>query len=176
MLVRVRYANPIPPPPCPPKLLNIPTNPNRYALPEFLDAIADDAPLPMVLDAECGMPLDLSHWDSLWDDEADDTDLHPDPERLPALDAKDVFLLEEIAGPATFANGPNGSAAAAAASAGPSTPASTHVSWLRKTEYLSREISTRAQGVESYATCHPQISTQSYLLKIQNGVHSTADR
>ena len=73
LLVRVRYANPLPAPPCPPKLLDIPTNPTRYARPEFLNALADDTPLPMIVDAECGMPLDLGKWDCLWEEGADDS-------------------------------------------------------------------------------------------------------
>ena len=63
LLVRVRYSNPLP---CPPKLLNIPTNPMRYAKLEFLYALANETPLPMIVDAECGMPLDLGKWECLW--------------------------------------------------------------------------------------------------------------
>jgi RNA polymerase II-associated factor 1 len=73
LIVRVRYSNPLPPPPAPPKLLTIPTDPARYAKREFLDALAADAPLPMIVDAEMGLPLDLSRWESLWDDDADDS-------------------------------------------------------------------------------------------------------
>jgi RNA polymerase II-associated factor 1 len=28
--------------------------------------------LPMIVDAECGMPLDLGKWEALWEDGADD--------------------------------------------------------------------------------------------------------
>ncbi|KAI0630665.1 hypothetical protein C8Q77DRAFT_219712 [Trametes polyzona] len=73
LLIRVRYSNPLPAPPCPPKLLNIPTDPLRYARPEFLDEIAASTPLPMVVDGELGMPLDLSHWDCLWEENGDDS-------------------------------------------------------------------------------------------------------
>ncbi len=73
LLVRVRYSNPLPPPPCPPKLLDIPTDPTRYSRPEFLQGIASDVPLPMIVDAECGMPLDLAKWDCLWEENADDS-------------------------------------------------------------------------------------------------------
>jgi len=73
LLVRVRYSNPLPAPPCPPKLLEIPTNPMRYARPEFLNAIANNAPLPMIVDADCGMPLDLGKWESLWEENTDDS-------------------------------------------------------------------------------------------------------
>lgn len=73
LLVRVRYSNPLPAPPCPPKLLDIPTDPMRYARPEFLDDIANDTPLPMVVDGELGMPLDLSQWECLWEENGDDS-------------------------------------------------------------------------------------------------------
>ena len=45
----------------------------RYARPEFLDAVANETPLPMIVDAECGMPLDLGKWESLWEEDADDS-------------------------------------------------------------------------------------------------------
>jgi len=71
--VRVRYQNPLPPPPCPPKLLEIPTNPSRYTKPEFLTSVASKKELPMIIDAELGMPLDLAAWGSLWDENVDDS-------------------------------------------------------------------------------------------------------
>ena len=71
--MRVRYSNPLPAPPCPPKLLDIPTNPMRYAHPKFLDGIANGTPLPTIVDAEMGMPLDLGKWESLWEEDADDS-------------------------------------------------------------------------------------------------------
>lgn len=45
----------------------------RYARPEFLDEIAASTPLPMVVDGELGMPLDLSQWDCLWEENGDDS-------------------------------------------------------------------------------------------------------
>ncbi|TFK39891.1 RNA polymerase II-associated protein [Crucibulum laeve] len=130
LLVRVRYSNPLPAPPCPPKLLDIPTNPLRYARPEFLNAIAEDALLPMIVDAECGMPLDLGKWESLWEEGADDSSLNPDPSNLPKLDPKDAFLLADpVVSVGGFTHG----------QAGPSNgPApAPHVLWLRRTEYIS---------------------------------------
>lgn len=67
LIIRVRYANPLPPPPFPPKLLNIATDPKRYARVQFTSTLSNETPLPMVVDAEVGMPLDLSRWESLWD-------------------------------------------------------------------------------------------------------------
>lgn len=162
ILVRVRYSNPLPPPPCPPKLLDIPTDPLRYARPEFLNAIANDTPLPMIVDAECGMPLDLSLWESLWDEDADDsgawasctrgstdtidlrTALNPDPDNLPTLDPKDRFLLGDPSSSSTpFSNGPTSGVVTSS-----STPLPAHVPWLRKTEYLSREGVQRSQSIQ----------------------------
>ena len=160
LLIRVRYSNPLPPPPCPPKLLDIPTDPMRYARPEFLDEIANSTPLPMVVDGELGMPLDLSRWDCLWEENGDDSgacmpprspspvlthlcftrgheELNPDPNNLPRLDPKDQFLLGDPASSGPFV-GPT-------SVSGTSTPLSSvpNVPWLRKTEYLSRDNSAR---------------------------------
>lgn len=67
LLVRVRYSNPLPPPPFPPKLINIPTHPSRYARFDYTSKLADETPFPMIVDAELGMPIDLSKFDELWD-------------------------------------------------------------------------------------------------------------
>jgi len=48
----------------------------RYAKPEFLSVLASETPLPMIVDAECGMPLDLGKWECLWEEEADDSSTH----------------------------------------------------------------------------------------------------
>ncbi|CDO68390.1 hypothetical protein BN946_scf184815.g37 [Trametes cinnabarina] len=147
LLIRVRYSNPLPPPPCPPKLLDIPTDPKRYARPEFLDEIAASMPLPMVVDGELGMPLDLSQWDCLWEENGDDSELNPDPSRAPKLDPKDQFLLGD---PATTAAPFLG-----ASTPGSSTPlAMPHVAWLRKTEYLSREGTSRASLSQDLKQAH----------------------
>ncbi|KAK2463597.1 hypothetical protein APHAL10511_004348 [Amanita phalloides] len=143
LLVRVRFSNPLPAPPCPPKLLEISTNPMRYARPEFLNAIAEDTPLPMIVDAELGMPLDLGQWECLWEEGADDSALNPDPENLPKLDPKDAFLLGDPSSSATpYVNGQLG------ASTSITSMSLTHVPWLRKTEYISRE------GVQRSTTVH----------------------
>ncbi|EAU90178.2 hypothetical protein CC1G_05716 [Coprinopsis cinerea okayama7 len=148
LLVRVRYTNPIPPPPCPPKLLDIPTNPMRYARPEFLNAVASEQPLPMIVDAECGMPLDLSQFESLWDEGADDSSLNPDPNNLPRLDPKDAFMLGDPSSSTGMypTSGPIGPT--------PIAPMPASVPWLRKTEYLSRE-----SGQRGTTTQEPKVAT-----------------
>lgn len=133
----------------------------RYARPDLLNAIANDTPLPMIVDAECGMPLDLGRWECLWDDDVDDSGpcstllhvlhsypdplaLNPDPENLPPLDPKDRFLLgDPSANSAPFTNG-----AAPVSGSGTSTPLPAHVPWLRKTEYLSREGVQRVSSTQ----------------------------
>ena len=91
LLFKVRFQNPLPPPPFPPKLLTIPTNPGRYAEPEFISSLASETPLPMVVDAELGMPLDLSHYDCLWDDNVDDS--RPCP-AVSSVDDTDIYAFK----------------------------------------------------------------------------------
>ncbi|KAH8110985.1 RNA polymerase II-associated [Phellopilus nigrolimitatus] len=130
LLFKVRYQNPLPAPPFPPKLLNIPTNPSRYAGPEFTASLASETPLPMVVDAELGMPLDLSFFDCLWEEGVDDSQLNPDPNNAPAVDPKDAFMLGDSLLSSVNGNYSSGTA--------PSTP---QVPWLRKTEYISSTVS-----------------------------------
>ncbi|GJJ11167.1 hypothetical protein Clacol_005399 [Clathrus columnatus] len=141
LLVRVRYNNPLPPPPFPPKLLKIPTNPSRYARPEFTAELAYEAPLPMVVDAECGMPLDLGKWECLWEENADKSALNPSSLNKPELDPEDQFLVSDSY--SMSGQMMNGSVN------GPSTPtAPTHVSWLRKTEYITRETFQKSPSLQ----------------------------
>ncbi|KAG2039869.1 RNA polymerase II-associated [Suillus americanus] len=163
LLVRVRYSNPLPAPPCPPKLLDIPTNPLRYAQPAFINAITNDTPLPMIIDAECGMPLDLGRWECLWGEDGDDVTLNPDPDNLPSLDPKDRFLLSDPStSAAPYTNGPTTS--------GTATPLPAHVPWLRKTEYLSREGVQRTSTHESKQVLQPiDVSHEAQLYTIEAG-------
>ncbi|KAF8906198.1 RNA polymerase II-associated protein [Gymnopilus junonius] len=148
-------------PPCPPKLLNIPTNPMRYTRPEFLNAIANEVPLPMIVDAECGMPLDLGKWDCLWEENGDDSTLNPDPLNLPKLDPKDSFLLAD----------PSSSISNGLTSVGPNAAHATpvHVPWLRKTEYISRESNQRTpiQEAKQTISAHIDVSRTAQLRTIE---------
>ncbi|KIY44969.1 hypothetical protein FISHEDRAFT_24425, partial [Fistulina hepatica ATCC 64428] len=169
LLVRVRYANPLPAPPCPPKLINVPTNPMRYAKSQFLDAIASEVPLPLIVDAECGMPLDLSHWQGLWDGEGKDTGLNPNPHELPELHPADLALLEDPPSSVDLTNGfRNGFASGSFSPSknvngtpAPSAPLSNTVSWLRKTEYISRDSSGPRTAAQQEAC-----ASTSFLVKI----------
>lgn len=68
-------------------------------------------------------------------------ELNPDPNNLPELDPKDQFLLGDTTG-ASFTSSYGGPVSASQSSL-PSVP---NVTWLRKTEYLSKEIITRGGG------------------------------
>ena len=59
----MRYQNPLPPPPFPPKLLIVPTDVERYASYEFLQPAVAEREIPMIVDAEIGMPLELGRED-----------------------------------------------------------------------------------------------------------------
>jgi RNA polymerase II-associated factor 1 len=59
-IARIRYQNPLPPPPFPPKLLNIATPIDPYTTPEYTSTLAAQQPANIDLDAEGGMPLDLA--------------------------------------------------------------------------------------------------------------------
>lgn len=61
-IVRIRYQNTLPPPPNPPKLLDVP-NPavSDYTGTGFASRLAREQPLNVEVDSELGMPLDLVH-------------------------------------------------------------------------------------------------------------------
>ncbi|KXN92386.1 hypothetical protein AN958_07004 [Leucoagaricus sp. SymC.cos] len=169
LLVRVRYSNPLPAPPCPPKLLDIPTNPMRYTRPEFLNELVNETPLPMIIDAELGMPLDLGKWECLWEEGADDSALNPDPLNLPKLDPKDAFLLSD---PSTS----TGITSSVGSNSGSSTPLA-HVPWLRKTEYISREgvLRTSSQDAKTIQLAPIDISRNAQLRDIEASFAASND-
>ncbi|KAH9019317.1 Paf1-domain-containing protein [Lactarius deliciosus] len=142
LLVKVRYQNPLPAPPCPPKLLDIPTDPKRYTRPEFLDAATNEALLPMI-------------------DQA--------------------LLLDPAGGTADFGRGNHNSHLNSHSSGTP--PVAAHVSWLRKTEYISRDSSAPAH--RAAATADPtgmndsvDVSREAQLASIESSfgaAHGSSD-
>lgn len=61
-IARIRYSNALPPPPNPPKLLDIPNtglSSGQYTTPGFASRLAREQPLNIEADAELGMPIDL---------------------------------------------------------------------------------------------------------------------
>lgn len=61
-MARIRYSNTLPPPPCPPKLLQIPNtglSSGQYTSVGFASRLAREQALNIEADAELGMPIDL---------------------------------------------------------------------------------------------------------------------
>lgn len=61
-IARIRYSNALPPPPHPPKLLEIPGTGlagGQYTSAGYASRLARDQPLNIEADAELGMPIDL---------------------------------------------------------------------------------------------------------------------
>lgn len=61
-IARIRYSNALPPPPCPPKLLDIPNtglSSGQYTSANFANRLVREQPLNIEADAELGMPIDL---------------------------------------------------------------------------------------------------------------------
>lgn len=71
--------------------------------------------------------------------------LNPDLTNLPPLDPKDAFLLADPSSTGAYPS--NGSSQSGSSNIQPTLA---NVSWLRKTEYISRESSQRQGGQEPY--------------------------
>ena len=59
-IAKIRYRNEIPPPPGAPKLLDIPISLQKYTDTSFTSELIREQPVNVELDAELGMPLDLT--------------------------------------------------------------------------------------------------------------------
>ncbi|KAG0639853.1 RNA polymerase II-associated [Tuber brumale] len=124
-IARIRYNNSLPPPPCPPKMLNIPNSSlAMYCDPSFTSKLARAEGVSVEIDSELGMPLDLVHVPKIFDGDHSAI-LALDP--VPPIDPKDRLLMR----PAAALGKTN---ARATGSAG-------NVSFLRRTEYISAEQS-----------------------------------
>lgn len=69
-IARIRYSNTLPPPPNPPKLLDIPNtglSSGLYTAPGFASRLARDQPLNIEANAELGMSLDLVGMPGIFD-------------------------------------------------------------------------------------------------------------
>lgn len=146
LIERPRYPNPLPLPPYAPKLLSIAAPASRYAHPSFAARLAATHALPLVVDADAGMPLDaalLAHAPSWGGPERHDTATRP--LNMDEVDAEDRWLLsaELLDGPIAAPDPASAAAAALAAtevaqSSVVNTPhRSDNVTWLRRTEYLA---------------------------------------
>ena len=197
LIDRVKYPNPIPVPPYPPKLVKIPTEPSRYANPHFADRLASQQPIPMIVDVHAGMPLDLANFQNLWEGVLSEV-VVPPSERVDDadLDDADAFLLQDFAAnlpPAATSNSATGAiglitslkatddpasqATLAAAmqhrhaqSLGPGAKAALaadDVSWLRRTEYLGTHLKAQNQVQKAKVAEHIDLSRHAQLAKIE---------
>ncbi|KAI5465647.1 RNA polymerase II-associated [Mariannaea sp. PMI_226] len=127
-IARIRFSNALPPPPHPPKLLDIPNTglaSGQYTTPGFASRLAREQPLNIEADAELGMPLDLVGMPGVFD--GDERSIQA-PAHPPALHPHDRALLRPIA------------------ALGKPKMAEASVSFLRRTEYISSLVSKRHEG------------------------------
>ncbi|WBW72262.1 RNA polymerase II associated Paf1 complex [Schizosaccharomyces osmophilus] len=115
-ILRVRYHNPLPPPPFPPRLINISNPVKQYALPNFVSNVVQEKKIAIENDAELGMPMDLAAVDGFF--EGDTSWMQSDMSGM-NLDPADRALLKV---------------------AGGSGSSHVEVPFLRRTEYISSEV------------------------------------
>jgi RNA polymerase II-associated factor 1 len=143
---RIRYPNPLPLPPYPPKLLAIPTPSSRYADPRtFGSRLATAHPLPMVVNSEAGMPLNMTDFPQAWytDQEIEaDENIFPQLASSDDVDAEDAFLLSDLLGklPSSSNTLGRGTGTGKEIDKG-------QVTWLRRTEYLGAEKKRKEQSM-----------------------------
>ncbi|KFA68819.1 hypothetical protein S40285_01165 [Stachybotrys chlorohalonatus IBT 40285] len=124
-ICRIRYSNALPPPPNPPKLLDIPNiglAGGQYTTPAFASRLAREQPLNIEADAELGMPLDLVGMPGVFD--GDERSIQA-PAQPPAIHPQDRLLLRPIS------------------ALGKPKVAEANVSFLRRTEYISSITPTK---------------------------------
>ncbi|CAK7228084.1 hypothetical protein SBRCBS47491_006784 [Sporothrix bragantina] len=133
-IARIRYSNTLPPPPNPPKLLEIPNTglgSGFYTTPAFASRLAREQPLNIEADAELGMPLDLIGMPGVFDGDESSIQAVPNP---PPVHPHDRALLK----PLSSLGKPRASEAA--------------VSFLRRTEYISSVASKGGAGGSPFRT------------------------
>ncbi|WWC90664.1 uncharacterized protein L201_005600 [Kwoniella dendrophila CBS 6074] len=162
LLVRVRYLNPVPNPPFPPKLLNISTDINRLGEPSYLRNLAASTQLPMLVDSEMGMPLDLNAYDGIWDGQ--------DQSLNPTLDAGRVHHPIDVALLAPFNPPPEANGEVKA-------PPPTEVSWMRNNNYLTRKNNARRkEAAEAKAEDVIDASEAAQIMAIEKTFHDLHDQ
>ncbi|KAI1393411.1 RNA polymerase II-associated [Hypoxylon trugodes] len=127
-IARVRFSNALPPPPHPPKLLEIPNTglaSGQYTAPGFASRLAREQPLNIEADAELGMPLDLVGMPGIFD--GDESSIQA-PAQAPPVHPRDRALLRP------------------AGSLGRPKIAEASVSFLRRTEYISSVTQAKSRN------------------------------
>ncbi|KAH8910243.1 Paf1-domain-containing protein [Coniochaeta sp. PMI_546] len=119
-IARIRFSNALPPPPVPPKLLDIPNTglaSGQYTNPGFASRLAREQPLNIEADAELGMPIDLVGMPGVF--EGDESSIQPNSKEAQPIHPRDRALLRPLA------------------TLGKPKVNETAVSFLRRTEYIS---------------------------------------
>lgn len=119
-IARIRFSNALPPPPVPPKLLDIPNTglaSGQYTNPGFASRLAREQPLNIEADAELGMPIDLVGMPGVF--EGDESSIQPEVKETHPVHPRDRALLRPLA------------------TLGKPKVNETSVSFLRRTEYIS---------------------------------------
>ncbi|KAI9820321.1 MAG: hypothetical protein M1827_005943 [Pycnora praestabilis] len=122
-IARIRYSNALPPPPNPPKLLDIPNTglaSGQYTSAGYASRMAREQPLNIEANAELGMPIDLVGMPGIFD--GDESSIQS-PANPPPLDPRDRALLRPLS------------------TMGKPSSLTSGVSFLRRTEYISNEQS-----------------------------------
>ncbi|KAI0396958.1 Paf1-domain-containing protein [Xylariaceae sp. FL0594] len=121
-IARIRYSNALPPPPNPPKLLEIPNTglaSGQYTVHGFGSRLAREQALNIEADAELGMPLDLIGMPGVFDGDESSIQAPSQPPSINSLHPADRALLRPLQ------------------TLGKPKPADAAVSFLRRTEYIS---------------------------------------
>ncbi|CCF43254.1 hypothetical protein CH063_03027 [Colletotrichum higginsianum] len=138
-IARIRYSNALPPPPNPPKLLDIPNTglaSGQYTTPGFASRLAREQPLNIEVDAELGMPLNLVGMPGIFDGDESSIQASSHP---PPVHPHDRALLRPLS---TLGRAKSNADAS--------------VSFLRRTEYIS-SVAPRKAGVAAGAFINPKI-------------------
>ncbi|KAL1609877.1 hypothetical protein SLS60_001542 [Paraconiothyrium brasiliense] len=130
-IARIRFSNALPPPPCPPKLLDIPNtglSSGQYTSAAFASRLAREQPLNIEADAELGMPIDLVGIPGVFDGDESAIQALPYPSQLHPADR-------------ALMRPPN--------ALGKSTASASNASFLRRTEYITSSTAGSKSTFES---------------------------
>ncbi|KAF2199248.1 Paf1-domain-containing protein [Delitschia confertaspora ATCC 74209] len=130
-IARIRYSNALPPPPCPPKLLEIPNtglSSGQYTSAGFASRLAREQPLNIEADAELGMPIDLVGIPGVFDGNEKYISALDNPPQMHPHDRALMRPPNALGKPASHSTG---------------------VSFLRRTEYITSVITGSTSRFES---------------------------
>ncbi|KAF2097092.1 Paf1-domain-containing protein [Rhizodiscina lignyota] len=129
-IARIRYSNALPPPPNPPKLLDIPNTglaSGQYTSAGFASRLHREQPLNIEADAEMGMHIDLVGIPGVF--EGDESAINPSTDVV--IPPQDRALLRPLA------------------SLGKPTSSTAGISFLRRTEYLTSLSHTKPHNASA---------------------------